>query len=176
MRAIPLLATTLACIGAAACGLTVTGSGRGRSEEANSPLDAGPTLLLDGAVDPDASDSPATVTSFVCGSDTCTSGVQACCATGTTFACSAADAGCAVSDSGTPARPPMWCTSSAECNGQRLCCYSPTTGSTCSKSCGSDQVELCSLGFGGCGENGSCVRMNASPAPAVGQCDYSEDG
>jgi hypothetical protein len=148
---------------AAACGLTVTGG------DSDAGLDGDAAARSATVQDGGRIKDP--ITTFACGTATCTAGNDACCATATTFACQPLDAGCQPDDSGPPPGPPLTCTTSDGCPGQEICCYDATKGSACTRDhCPTGQVELCVLGTQTCGEDSKCETLATAPAPSVGWC------
>jgi hypothetical protein len=87
---------------------------------------------------------------------------------GPTPPCSACDAGS--TDGGAPSAPALACDSYRSCPSQQQCCYEPTTGSHCAKTCELGALSLCRLGVDGCGEDHDCMTMPAPPAGGIGVC------
>jgi hypothetical protein len=170
MRLASLAGATVVLGSAAACGLSVTGTATGR--------DAQTYAASDGGLGVQTPQSP--IATFACGSETCVAGAQACCASTSSFACSSLDAGCPLTDAGsTDAQPPLplQCTSSTDCLGDDRCCFDSVTGSACTSSCASNQIELCRVGIEGCGDDGLCVDAAAvTPLSGIGRCDFTEGG
>lgn len=157
---------------AAACGLNFTGG----PADSIPVEDVRPSDVVDAGHDPLAPGSGIAV--FPCGTETCTPGVHACCASASTFTCRPLDASCALpdEDSGAPPPPPLLCTSSAGCAEDSHCCYDAIRGSACRKSCPPAGTELCRLDVVGksCGEDADCVAMKGAPAPGIGGCQMNQ--